>query len=166
LIKNPSKINRGWSRWICEPTARPMRTTKERLDFVLRTTRFHIALTQLTIFASIFSSDFERSKNRGGLFLLRHRGHIPRDACAEPEAGVIGWRVRGPQGSALDTRRNRVFPALLVNVLFNEIGTSGIRMPATMTPNRHRAFRNALELKLRRSRGDMLQLFLADPIGP
>ncbi|MEA2795796.1 MAG: hypothetical protein QOI87_3176 [Bradyrhizobium sp.] len=34
-------------------------------------------------------------------------------------------------------------------------------MTATMTPNRRRAFRNALELKLRRSRGDMLQLFLA-----
>ncbi|WP_424628521.1 ABC-three component system protein [Bradyrhizobium sp. SYSU BS000235] len=36
-----------------------------------------------------------------------------------------------------------------------------LRMPAIMTPILQRAFRNTLELKLRRSRGDMLQLFLA-----
>lgn len=53
-----------------------IRTTRfwilERLDFVLRTTRFHILLTRLMNFASIFSPIFEPEKTEG----VAHSTHL------------------------------------------------------------------------------------------
>jgi hypothetical protein len=71
----------------------------------LRTTRFHIPLTQLTNFASIFSPIFEREKTEGGLSELRearsmqkaHRKHV----FDEVEVASIAFRAMLHEGRVL-----------------------------------------------------------------